>query len=229
MPHSRSIDFHLPIPLFPLPNCVLLPHATIPLHIFEARYRKMVSDALDSRGLIAMALFEGEEWKSQYQGNPLIRSHVCVGYIIQHQALPDGCYNLLLQGVCRARLVKELPVDNYRRAILEPTDTGSWLEIDLEEDRRRLEALFNDSQMQQLASINAIRNWLNDQIPTIALIDLAILSVCESLEDRYHMLVEKELPRRCQWLLNYLEGMRHSLRIAQRYDPGPSNDNTRQN
>ena len=32
--------------LFPLPNTVLFPYVTLPLHIFEPRYRQMTADAL---------------------------------------------------------------------------------------------------------------------------------------------------------------------------------------
>ena len=34
------------LPLFPLPNVLLLPETTLPLHVFEPRYRTMLSDAL---------------------------------------------------------------------------------------------------------------------------------------------------------------------------------------
>ena len=37
-----SVNFSKPMPLFPLPEVVLLPHAIQPLHIFEPRYRLMV-------------------------------------------------------------------------------------------------------------------------------------------------------------------------------------------
>ena len=46
------------IPLFPLPNVVLFPHAVLPLHIFEARYKVMVADALRGSRRIAMALLQ---------------------------------------------------------------------------------------------------------------------------------------------------------------------------
>ena len=36
------------LPLFPLSNVVLFPNVFLPLHIFEPRFREMVSDALDS-------------------------------------------------------------------------------------------------------------------------------------------------------------------------------------
>ncbi|MDA0578722.1 MAG: LON peptidase substrate-binding domain-containing protein, partial [Verrucomicrobia bacterium] len=53
-----TIDFRRPVPVFPLPDCVLFPHTLLPLHIYEPRYRKLVEDALDDIGLIALGLFE---------------------------------------------------------------------------------------------------------------------------------------------------------------------------
>lgn len=43
------------IPLFPL-NVVLLPGATLPLHIFEPRYRRMVRECLESKCEFGMLL-----------------------------------------------------------------------------------------------------------------------------------------------------------------------------
>ena len=45
-------------PLFPLPNVVLFPRAVLPLHIFEDRYKAMITDALRGNRLIAMALLK---------------------------------------------------------------------------------------------------------------------------------------------------------------------------
>ena len=44
------------IPLFPLPNVVLFPNVFLPLHIFELRFREMVTDALHSARIIGMVL-----------------------------------------------------------------------------------------------------------------------------------------------------------------------------
>ena len=45
------------IPLFPLPDFFLFPGAVAPLHIFEPRYRQMISDLLDSSGRFVLALY----------------------------------------------------------------------------------------------------------------------------------------------------------------------------
>jgi Lon protease-like protein len=102
--------------VFPLPSAVLFPHSVIPLHIFEPRYRDMVRDALATDRIMALAQLE-PGWEPRYGGRPAMQRVLCAGIIIWHEALPEGRYNILLQGVCRARLVSELPAQRlYREA-----------------------------------------------------------------------------------------------------------------
>lgn len=216
---TLTIDFGEPIPLFPLPNCVLLPHATIPLHIFEQRYRAMTRDALTGSELIAMALFEGDDWRGEYQGNPPLRPIVCVGHVIRHQELPDGRFNILLYGVCRARIHEELASDPYRQALLRPLGAQQPMEIDLEPQRGKLEELLNDPLMKELASVSAVQNWLSREIPTHALIDLTIMTVCEDIEQRYRMLAEGEVESRATFLIHRLRDLRRTLKTAKRFEP----------
>ena len=219
MSETLTIDFRQPLPLFPLPNCVLLPHATIPLHIFEPRYREMTRDALDSRGLIAMALFEGDEWKADCEGAPPIRPFVCVGYIVRHQCLDDGRYNLLLQGACRAKVREEVPHEPYRMAMLEPPERQSQMEIALREHRGRLESLLKDPVLKELSSVAAVQNWLSKEIPTNALIDLMTMTMCEDIEQRYGMLIEANVDRRARWLEAWLRDTKQTLKTAKRFEP----------
>ena len=44
--------------MFPLPGVVLFPHALLPLHIFEERYKKMARDVLSSHRFLAVAMLE---------------------------------------------------------------------------------------------------------------------------------------------------------------------------
>jgi hypothetical protein len=224
MIEKLRIDFGQPIPLFPLPNCVLLPHATVPLHIFEDRYCRMTKDALDSHGLIAMALFEGSGWKNNYHGRPTLRRHVCVGYIIRHERVCHDQYNLLLQGVCRARIREEVEFEPYRKALLEPTELNPPMEIDVSQERRRLERLLGDPVLRQLASVSAIHNWLSAEIPTMALVDLAIMMVCSNVEQRYAMLAEPDSRERLAWLAKMLQETRHTLTVAERFRPPEVSD-----
>ena len=114
--------------LFPLPNLVLFPQVVQGLHIFEPRYRQMTADALASDKLIALVLLSEDE---DDHGLPAIESVCCLGEIVWDEKLPDGRYNLRLRGLCRARIVEELPTDKlYRTARVElmqesaPNDLG---------------------------------------------------------------------------------------------------------
>jgi Lon protease-like protein len=119
--------------VFPLPSAVLFPHAVLPLHIFEPRYREMVRDALAGDQVIAMAgLAPG--WERDYGGRPHLLPVVCAGVIVWHEALPDGRYNLLLQGTVRARVLEELPPTHaYREVrsevVADPTYMGPETEL----------------------------------------------------------------------------------------------------
>jgi ATP-dependent Lon protease len=108
--------------LFPLPNLVLFPHVMQPLQIFEPRYLKMLDDALAGDRLLAMALLQ-PGWESDYEGRPKIAPIVCVGRVLTHQRLDDGRQNVLLVGLRRARIIRELdPRRPYREAKVELLD-----------------------------------------------------------------------------------------------------------
>ncbi len=112
-------NFDGKVRLFPLPNVVLFPRVIQPLHIFEPRYKQMVEDALDDNGLIAMCLLRPSAGYGANNVAPIF-PEICIGKIIQEERLPDGRFNLLLQGVSRAKIIKE--VNNgklYRTAKVE--------------------------------------------------------------------------------------------------------------
>lgn len=224
MAETLTIDFSRPMALFPLAGCVLLPHATVPLHIFEPRYRAMTHDALDAAGLIAMATIQGQARGANGGVNPPLKPYVCIGYMLRHERLHDGRYNLLLQGVCRARIREELSHEPYRVALFEPAEVRPVMEIDLEDQRRRLEGLLDDPLLGRLAAVNAIKNWMTREVPTNVLIDLSILALAGTSGDRYEMLAQPSAAQRAQWLEHHLEGTRRTLRIANRIGPSRTDD-----
>ena len=224
MAMNIMLDFNLPLPLFPLPSCVLLPHATIPLHIFEPRYRQMTADALAGNRMISMAMFDGPAWKQDYHATPPLRDHVCVGYIVRHEDLPDGRYNILLQGLCRAKIELE-EVDEpllYRRAYLQPTEIPSNEEsqdIELQAQRQIMLNLLHDPLLKQLTAVNSIHQWLNDEIHTQALIDLGMMTLCEESEPRYAMLKESNVLMRARMFIDLLSATRRTMKLANRFAP----------
>jgi len=103
------------LPVFPLPQIVLFPGAMMPLHIFEPRYRAMVRDALAGTKRLVVALIP-EEHHIKPCGQPSIAPVAGLGEIVHADPLPDGRFNIMVEGKARIRL-EELPFKRpYRRA-----------------------------------------------------------------------------------------------------------------
>ena len=115
---KNSPEKNIVIPLFPLPTTVFYPNTSLPLHIFEPRYRSMVADALNGKGEIGMILLK-PGWESDYQGTPEIMTIGCLGKIKHHSELPEGKYNILLSGLSRFRILNEIKGKVYRQAEVE--------------------------------------------------------------------------------------------------------------
>jgi Lon protease-like protein len=102
------------LPIFPLPNCVLLPGGLLPLHVFEPRYRELTRDCLAGHHLMGIARLR-PGYETSYYGRPPVYEKCGVGKIICSEELPDGRFALLLRGVARVEIARELPNDrNYR-------------------------------------------------------------------------------------------------------------------
>lgn len=92
--------------VFPLPSLVLFPGTAVPLHIFEPRYRALVRDAIAHDGVLALAQVPAAA-VADLANDPPLHAMLSTGIISLHEELPDGRFNLMLTGVCRARLIAE--------------------------------------------------------------------------------------------------------------------------
>jgi ATP-dependent Lon protease len=88
------------LPLFPLP-LVLFPGVPLPLHIFEPRYRQMLTDIRGTHNLFGLSYFDSTTSDKEIPG----AGHIgCAAEITETQALPDGRSNILTVGVIRYRV-----------------------------------------------------------------------------------------------------------------------------
>jgi Lon protease-like protein len=205
-----TINFNRPLPLFPLPNAVLLPHSVLPLHVFEPRYRQMTREALDGPGLIAMAMFDGEVGQdAYYHGQPPLKPTVCVGYIERYEPLQDGRYLLLLRGLCRARIIEEKPsTEPYRAAMLEPIEWPPMPDEQLADERERIRERLEDPALASVDGVDELRELTGHEVPTVGLIDLAIATICDDPDQRYRMLQETDPAERAAWLVRKLDQLK---------------------
>jgi Lon protease-like protein len=103
------------LPVFPLTGSLLLPGNLLPLNVFEPRYRNMVADVLAGErciGMIQPVVPRQDNWVEMAQAadNPELYRIGCAGRIERCEPQPDGRYLILLRGVGRFRIVRELPL-----------------------------------------------------------------------------------------------------------------------
>jgi Lon protease-like protein len=203
------------LPIFPLPNVVLFPNVFLPLHIFEARYRQMVADALAGERMIGMVLLQ-PGYEADYDGAPPVYGIGCAGLITHVEQLPDGRFNIVLRGLERFRIMREEPPTSillYRRAAIAPLTElpAADRAQQLKDARHKLEAmlapLFSGTlaarglpqQMPDDELINALAQYLElEPIEKQALLERdGTLARCQSLVELLEMkaLIEKGLGR----------------------------------
>ncbi|MFZ9937183.1 MAG: LON peptidase substrate-binding domain-containing protein [Luteolibacter sp.] len=100
-----------------LPDCTLFPHGGLPLHIFEPRYRKMLTDALEGDCFFAVARLAGDETTRPAECTAPVGT---IGLIRASHEQPDGTSQLLLHGVMRVRFTGWHDDRPYPFASIEP-------------------------------------------------------------------------------------------------------------
>ena len=194
-------------PLFPLPNGVLFPHLVLPLHIFEERYREMTADILASDRMIALAMLRsGHESEYESKSAPIYPT-VCLGQITVDEQLDDGRYNIIVRGICRARVIDELDTDcSYRVAHLEPLKdvypkelASCWQDF-----RAKLIDAFH-RRFPQLDSNVDLQRAVRDELSLGVLCDLLCSSLVLTPTESAEALMETDVRRRCHWLLQRLQ------------------------
>lgn len=194
--------------LFPLPNLVLFPHVVQPLHIFEPRYCEMLTDSMASDRLIAMALLE-PGWEHQYQMKPPIGSVVCIGKVITHTPTADNRHNILLAGLKRGRIVKEIECGerSYRQAQVElmadnyPTECA---EARVKSQDALLE-MFSQLVPEGLGVQESFQQLIGAQLPLGILTDVITFTLGLPLPVKQQLLAESNVDVRCRILSRCLK------------------------
>ena len=92
-----------PLPIFPLPNVVLMPNASLPLYIFEERYKEMVRDCLAGEPYLSVALLQ-KGWEKQ-PGTPRPYPVAGFGRIVRAVRRPNDCMDIVIQGMGRIEML----------------------------------------------------------------------------------------------------------------------------
>ncbi len=206
-----SQDLSLPdnfdglVRLFPLPNLVLFPHVVQALHIFEDRYCAMLKEALATDHLITMALMK-PGWEKDYDSRPPIESTVCLGKVVSCAETDQGTFNILLAGVRRAKILREVPnLELFRKAevhLLEEVEPSSDEVDDLRERLKSIVSICVASG--EFPGISPFEDAAN-MIPIGVLVDLIAFGIPMPHQWKQRILAETFVSQRCSILFEYLE------------------------
>jgi Lon protease-like protein len=206
------------VPMFPLPGVVLLPHALLPLHIFEERYRAMTRDVLrGSRFIVVSLIAPGESAAAE---RPAVQRIAGVGEIMLSHELPDGRFNLVLRGRARIRIDEELAMTRPYREVAATVlpDLPAADDAELRDADESLRALVG-----QLADAipeggEILRQTLAEQGKPDELVDVLTAQLVYDPTVRQRLLETREVMRRIERVSAEVVAM--TSRIA---SPGPVN------
>lgn len=210
---SASPEGEFLLPLFPLPNIVFFPQTRLPLHVFEPRYRQMVTDALAGDSRFGIVLLR-PGWEADYFGTPPLFECGTIATIETAVPLGDGRYNIVVRGDGRFRIVDEIANEPYRmaRVVVEPELPRS--------DEKAYE------QKEWLADISRqYLKYLPDQtaVPEIetvtleALANALIMSLNLDLEEKQRLLEQNDVLARAEEVGTELANRVESLRFLAPY------------
>jgi Lon protease-like protein len=187
--------------LFPLPAPALYPRVVQPLHVFEERYLELMRDALDSDGLIVMAVLK-PGWEIDYASRPPLEPIACLGKIVTHHRLDDGRYNLLLAGVSRVRVLEELePPLAFRRARVELAAETEPASVEL---HQRLVDAFRKA-LPHGAPPEPLQRLFDDDTPLGLLADLAAYTLPLPRDVKQAALAELDAAKRAALLIGAID------------------------
>ena len=210
-PHGEFV-----LPIFPLPNLVFFPNTRLPLHVFEPRYRQMITDCMQADKRFGIVLLR-PGWETEYFGAPAVHGCGTLGTIEQAVPLDDGRFNILVRGDVRFRILGEVSNEPYRtaRVIAQP-----------ELERRAEESYAQREWLAELA--RQYLKYLPDQmaVPEIetvgldALTNALIMSLNLEVEEKQKLLEIDDLIKRADEIGNELQSRVESLRFLAPYRRG---------
>ena len=185
------------VPVFPLPGTVLLPRTFISLHVFEPRYRAMMEFCIEGPRLLAIAMLDDRRPPDAHQ-RPAIHAMAGLGALRRAAKLPDGRYNLVLEGVARVDLSDELGPDyvfrRARGALREDRGTTQ----NLQRETESLRALAMRALAQTGADNKELMAGISEAGEPGALADLVGAALVESARDRQRILDAIDIANRLE-------------------------------
>ena len=201
------------IPVFPLTGALLLPYGQLPLNIFEPRYVALMEDALGADRCLGMIQPQSAASETVGDDSPLFDIG-CLGRITEFADRGDGRYEIVLTGVCRFMVSRELDIRRGYRCV--EADYGTFLD-DL--DPADTEITNRVSLLAALKTYFERRNldadWGSlDEVPDPVLVTTAAMGCPMKPEEKQLLLEAQTLAKRAEQLQTILEMAIHGTDIT---------------
>ena len=134
------------ISIFPLSNFIIFPESTVPLNIFEPRYVQMIDDAMKSHRMIGMV----QPKKTGDLKKPNLYNVGCLGKITSFNETDDGRYLIVLNGISRFEILKEISTNKLYRVCKVNYEKFSF---DFKENREKINFSNLETILKDLKSI----------------------------------------------------------------------------
>lgn len=189
-------------PVMPLPGALLFPHALLPLHIFEPRYREMLEYALAHERMFCVTLIRPDrpQWKSSTDFFHI----AAIGLIRACVDRGDGTSNLILQGLQRVRLIDFAQLDPFPIARIETLLSEEETTIETEALGAKVLELYSRFKTAGRELPAKLDRYLSDLTDLALLADLMAATFVVDPIRRQQILEELSLNARLRLLIQYL-------------------------
>jgi Lon protease-like protein len=205
-------------PLFPLPNVVLFPKTPMPLYIFEERYRTMVREVLAGNGELVIALLRGGS-EPGYASLNAVHDIACLGKIETYEELEDGKFNIVVVGLHRVRILREVQHSPYRRVEVERLEEVASDEraVDIVERHNHLGGLF--AKFTELATgVKQQALELMPQLDFESLVNMVAMTLNLDIEQKQALLEIDNSAQRCDVLIPVLQQQLETLVLVRQFE-----------
>jgi Lon protease-like protein len=206
------------VPLFPLPNVVLFPKTPVPLYIFEERYRTMIRKTLAGSGELVIALLRAGV-EANYSALSMVNEIACLGKIETYEELEDGKYNIVVVGIHRVRIIREVQHSPYRMVEVERLDDAVDNEHSQDILRRQnhLGGLF--ARFTELAT--GAQHQARELMPQLdfeSLVNMVAMTLNLDIEQKQALLEIHDLLQRCDVLIPILQQQLETLALVRQFE-----------
>ena len=215
-----EVEIHVPeeVPVMTLPNLAFFPQALLPLHIFEPRYRRMLSDVLETNRIFAVACLDAHA--SPLGPEPPHRV-ASIGLVRACQKNENGTSNLLLQGLCRVSIESIVSEEPYRRIKIRALSSEPGAEPgENARLRRELTRLIKLKLRLSPGGVEGMTEVLKGIEDPEVFADIAAFNLCDDAPFKQKLLETLDVNRRLVMLLHLLRSEIDAAMLHKRLQGG---------